>query len=223
MKKILMMRFIIGLVAITSSAANAESTGGLQVFQYNDEVIAVASGSVQVTEELNFSAEVDSTGYLEVGAGYGMMFGQFYTEIGGRYGRADTVDIYDVSLMSGVMLGQKWMLFANTAHEWRESNRIIGSSMGLFDQREWRNSIGLNYSPATWIDLGYTLNHDRLLSGNRFLEVENDNITSHDFMLTFKPKYVSPYVKYTYGEYRVRPGEPVTSESQVEFGLNFRF
>jgi len=216
---------VLAVAAILASSfqpAAAEPQIGFQVSKTGDDWIGTVTGSIQATEEVNVSAEIDSTGYLEIGTGYGLMFGQLYTEAFASYGRADSIDIYDLGIFTGTALTENLMAFASTSHEWRDTKALI--DIDWLDQREWKSSIGLSYSPLEWLNTSYNFNHDRLLSGNRWSQdVVNDNINSHDITITFKPKWVEPYLKYTYGEYRVRPGERVTSESSYEMGVNFKF
>lgn len=114
---------------------------GLDVSNTDDEWIVTASGYLQATEEWNISAEVDSTGYLELGTGYGVMLGQFYTEAFVSYGRADLFDVYDAGVFTGTALGDDWMVFANSSHEWRTSS--IGKSFPLLEktEREWKTPL----------------------------------------------------------------------------------
>ncbi|WP_253805360.1 hypothetical protein [Vibrio mediterranei] len=70
-----------------------EPTMSFQTSKVGDTWVGTLSGTVQATEEINLGFEVDSTGYLELGAGYGMLLGETYTEAFATYGRADLVDI----------------------------------------------------------------------------------------------------------------------------------
>ena len=212
------------LLSISASymAKASEPQLGFQISKTGEDWIGTATGNLQATEEVNINAELDSTGYLEIGTGYGVMLGQFYTEAYASYGRADSIDIYDVGIFSGTALTEAVMIYASTSHEWRKTKTLL--DVDWFDQREWKSTIGVSYSPKTWLSASYSFNHDRLLSGDRFSQdIINDNINSHDITLTFKPKWIEPYIKYTYGEHRARPGEPVTSDSTIEAGFNFRF
>lgn len=217
--------YILGIwLSISASymAIANEPQLGFQVSKTGDDWIGTVTGSLQATEEINVSAEIDSTGYLEIGTGYGVMLGQFYTEAYASYGRADSIDIYDIGIFTGTALSETVMIYASTSHEWRQTKALL--DIDWFDQREWKNTVGISYSPKPWLNTSYSFNHDRLLSGDRFSQdIINDNINSHDITVTFKPKWVEPYVKYTYGEHRARPGERITSDSTIEAGINFRF
>ena len=223
----LMTRFFYALtvwisLAVSHLAIANEAQLGAQVSKTGDNWIGTVTGSLQATEQINVSAEIDSTGYLEIGTGYGLMLGQFYTEAFASYGRADSIDIYDAGVFSGTALTETVMLYASTSHEWRKTKTML--DLDWFDQREWKTTLGISYSPLPWLNTSYSFNHDRLLSGDRFSQdIINDNINSHDVTITFKPKWVEPYIKYTYGEYRARPGEQITSDSTIEAGINFRF
>jgi hypothetical protein len=185
--------------------------------------VGTLSGTVQATEEVNLGFEVDSTGYLEVGAGYGMLLGDVYTEAFTTYGRADLVDIYNVGVFGGTMLASDLLLFASTSYEWRksvfQSNDFPNINDNFNTHKEWKSSLGASYTPVTWLTYSYALNHDRIMSETHL----EPSIFHADFTLTFKPKYVEPYVKYRYGQHRVRPGEPRTTEGTFEFGFNLNF
>ncbi|WP_104026568.1 hypothetical protein [Vibrio jasicida] len=190
---------------------------GLDVSNTDDEWVVTASGYLQATEEWNISAEVDSTGYLELGTGYGVMLGQFYTEAFVSYGRADLFDVYDAGVFTGTALGDDWMVFANSSHEWRTSS--IGKSFPSLEktEREWKNTVGASYTPIDFIRLGYSYNYDKKLT-------EGGHRTNHEVRITLKPKWVEPYVKYTFGEHRVSPGSAkISEENSVELGINFNF
>ncbi|MDO6687548.1 MULTISPECIES: hypothetical protein [unclassified Agarivorans] len=202
---------------------SAEPLLGFKVSKTGEDWIGTANATFQVNDKVNVNAELDSTGYLELGAGYGQMLGRVYAEAFTSYGRAENVDIYDLGIFAGTALSAKVLVFASSSHQWRETKGFPVMELELFDQREWKNSIGASYDPIGWLKLSYTFKHDRLLEGGGWLLVENDNISSHEFMITAKPKWVEPYLKYVYGEHRVRPGEPVTNESTVELGVNFKF
>ena len=68
------------------------------------------------------------------------------------------------------------------------------------------------------------MNHYRLLTGNRGInEVANPNITSGTFSLNLDLKPLEPFVRYTVGKHRVRPGDPIITDSSFEFGIRFAF
>jgi hypothetical protein len=53
---------------------------------------------------------------------------------------------------------------------------------------------------------------------------EGGHRTNHEVRITLKPKWVEPYVKYTFGEHRVSPGSTkISEENSVELGINFNF
>ncbi|MEZ9417159.1 hypothetical protein AB4189_23845, partial [Vibrio sp. 10N.286.49.E1] len=91
-----------------------EPSLSFQTAKAGDSWIGTVSGVIQATEEINVSAEIDSEGYLEIGTGYGLMLGNFYTEAFVSYGRADLIDIYDVGLFGGTAITNNIMVFANT-------------------------------------------------------------------------------------------------------------
>ncbi|MGV2986163.1 hypothetical protein ACE1OE_00865 [Vibrio sp. E150_011] len=196
-----------------------EPTMSVQTSKVGDSWVGTVSGTVQATEEINLGFEVDSTGYLELGAGYGMLLGETYTEAFATYGRADIVDIYNVGLFAGNMLADDVLIFGSSAYEWRKN--VIGKILetGASADQEWKNSIGVSYTPINWLNFSYSLHHERIMSDTDL----EPNILHADFTLTFKPRYVEPYVKYRYGQHRVRPGEPRTTEGTYEFGFNLNF
>lgn len=57
-----------------------EPSLSFQTAKAGDSWIGTVSGVIQATEEINISAEIDSEGYLEIGTGYGLMLGNFYTK-----------------------------------------------------------------------------------------------------------------------------------------------
>lgn len=109
------------------------------------------------------------------------------------------------------------MVFANSSHEWRTSS--IGKSFPSLEktEREWKNTVGASYTPIDFIRLGYSYNYDKKLT-------EGGHRTNHEVRITLKPKWVEPYVKYTFGEHRVSPGSTkISEENSVELGINFNF
>ncbi|PTP00360.1 hypothetical protein CWN88_15310 [Vibrio splendidus] len=190
-----------------------EPSLSFQTAKAGDSWIGTVSGVIQATEEVNISAEIDSEGYLELGTGYGVMLGDYYTEAFISYGRADFFDIYDIGLFSGTALTNNIMVFGNTSHEWRK--------FPLFDlsdaSREWKSTIGTSYSPTQFMNFAYSFSHDRQLTGSK------GYYNSQDVTFTLKPKWVEPYVKYTFGQKRVSPSDRTRSDGIVELGFNLRF
>jgi hypothetical protein len=190
-----------------------EPSLSFQTAKTGDSWVGTVSGVIQATDAININAEIDSEGYLELGTGYGLVLGQFYTEAFVSYGRADLIDIYDVGIFSGTALSENIMLFANTSHEWRKF-----SLADLHDaNREWKSTIGTSYSPSEHMSFSYSFSHDRQLTG------EKGYYNSQDVTFTLKPKWVEPYVKYTFGQKRVSPGDVFRSDGSVELGFNLRF
>lgn len=200
-----------------------EPTMSFQTSKVGDTWVGTLSGTVQATEEINLGFEVDSTGYLELGAGYGMLLGETYTEAFATYGRANLVDIYNLGVFAGKMLTNEVLFFGSTSYEWRksvfQSDDFPILSPNFNTHREWKASIGTSYTPINWLNFSYSLNHERIMSETTL----EPSIYHADFTLTFKPKYIEPYVKYRYGQHRVRPGEPRTTEGTYEFGFNLNF
>nr|VVV04888.1 hypothetical protein AW0309160_02297 [Aliivibrio wodanis] len=201
------------MTSLSASAKYHEPDLSVQFSQNNDEWVGTVTANLQATEEISFTADIDSTGYLEIGSGYGVMLGQFYTEAFVSYGRSDFVDIYNVGLFTGTALTQDIMVFANTSHEWRESV----FSDWLDTDREWKNTLGASYTINQWSNFSYSFTHDRELTGSK------SYYNSQDVTLTLKPKWVEPYVKYTFGESRVSPSDRTRTENSYEVGFNLRF
>lgn len=211
------------LIATPTPLSYYEPTMSFQTSKVGDTWVGTLSGTVQATEEVNLGFEVDSTGYLEIGAGYGMLIGEVYAEAFTTYGRADLVDIYNMGMFGGTMLASDLLLFGSTSYEWRknvfQSSDFPNLSPNFSTHKEWKASLGVSYTPVDWLNYSYSLNHDRIMSDTHL----EPSIFHADFTLTFKPKYVEPYVKYRYGQHRVRPGEPRTTEGTFEFGFNLNF
>lgn len=216
--------FIVFILNVYSQAsAKADMSG--QLIQLDDEWIGTFYASTEVYERTSASIDLDSTGYLNVGLSFGDMVGSYYLESFTNYGRADNVDINDVGFFAATSYFHPALTFYfSTLHEWRRTKGFPVLELDVFDQREWRSTIGTSYQVFDWMQLGYSYNHDRLLSGSRGItEVENKNIHHHDISLTFSYKKVEPYIRYYRGQYRVRPGEPITSEDTLEIGIGFTF
>ncbi|CAH0991345.1 hypothetical protein SIN8267_01448 [Sinobacterium norvegicum] len=187
----------------------------------SDDYIATFSVNIQATEEMRFSFDIDNTGYLEVGAGYGFVVSQFYIEPYVSYGKADNIDIKTLGSFAGIALTPKIILFADISHEWRDDTFLL--DLPIFDlySREWKNAIGASYSLTPSIETNYTLRHDRLLAGAT--NYKNDNVTSHELVASYQTKWLQPYVSYTYGPHRVTPGQPISAESSFEIGASVSF
>ena len=99
-----------------------EPSLSFQTAKAGDSWIGTVSGVIQATEEINISAEIDSEGYLEIGTGYGLMLGNFYTEAFVSYGRADLIDIYDIGLFGGTAITNNIMVFAHKFIIFKSSN-----------------------------------------------------------------------------------------------------
>jgi hypothetical protein len=195
-----------------------------QVSHYDDEYIATVFGSTDITEEFSMNAEVDTTGYLELGGGYGVVLGQWYIEGFASYGRADNIDVYDLGGLVATSITKKFTVYFISYYQWRETKGFPILELDVFDQQEWKNSLGLAYTPIHWFEVSISGNYDLLTSrSERLGEVENKGINSQDLTLTFKPKWVEPFIRYTTGTHRVRPGEPITRDDSVEIGISAKF
>jgi len=192
--------------------------------RWDDTWIATLFGSVEVTERVTMTVELDSEGYLAVGAGYGFDLPRAFVEPFFTYGRSDLLDIYDLGIFGAYMVTPRVTAYAVMAHEWRETSSFPVLAPKLFDQTEWRTTIGFNYKLVEWMDVDLSGNHYRLLTGNRGVnEVENDNISSGSLAFNLTTKPVEPFLRFTVGRHRVRPGDPVLTDSSFELGLRFAF
>lgn len=212
-------------LAKTNQAEEYRNTDlSMSTYKINDNYYASLTGSVDMDEHISIDATIDSTGYLELGAGYGDVFFQsIYAEAYASYGRTDTTDIYTVGVFAGQPLGESLMLFANMSYDWRRTqDNIVGvENWGLFDEEEWRNTVGFNYELHRWTSLSSTYNLDYL---SQTPNAVDDNIaTSWDVTLTANVPWFSPYVKYSKGNYRVAPNQERKSQDNIEIGLNFNF
>ena len=194
------------------------------VSRWDDQWLVTINGLVEITERANMTVELDTDGYLGVGAGYSFQISRAYVEPFVRYGRSDLVDLYDIGVFGAYAIGPRATGYASVAHQWRYANVFPLLDLTLFDQTELQSTIGINYKLSEQFDVDLSLNHLRLLSGNRGInEVENPNITSAGIALSYRIKAVEPYVRFTVGQHRVRPGDPIITDNSVEFGLRFSF
>lgn len=208
--------------------AEASSHFTTSISQYGDDWLATLYGSVELTDiskNASISFELDTSGYISLGGSYGWLFTKSYIDTTLSYGRGDFFDLIDLSVFGARMLSQKFTLYGNLGHQWRESNSfpIIGGQ-GVFDQTELMTTIGLSYAPVKWLDLNLSINNNLLLSGNSGITaVENPYINFQSLTITYKPKYVHPFVRYTHGKHRVSPGDPIPTNNSFEFGIKASF
>jgi len=218
-----MKTFLFLLTSLYSSLLIGNNLS-LQMSRYNDKIISTLYASTHINDTLSVNAELDSTGYLAIGAGYGMMLGQFYVEGYGSYGRADNLDIYDLGVFTTTQITPALAVYFDSSHQWRETKGFPILDLAIFDQKEWKNTLGASYQFTPWMRASYALSYDKLLSGNEdWKAVENDHITYQDISLTFITPWVEPFITYTAGTHRVRPGEPVTKSDSIELGIHLSF
>ncbi len=80
------------------------------------------------------------------------------------------------------------------------------------------NTIGTSYSPTEFMNFSYSFSHDRQLTGSKgYCCVQPRR---HVYP---EAQWVEPYVKYTFGQQRVSPGDVFRSDGSVELGFNLRF
>jgi len=196
----------------------------LSTYKIDDNYYGSLSGSINVDENISIDATIETNGYLEIGTAYGdVIFDVAYAEAYVSYGRTDTTDIYTVGAFAGLPIGERLMVFANSAYDWRrtQDNLAGAGNLGLFDEEEWKNTVGFNYSLHKWVSLSSSYNIDYLTDSPNLVD---DNIaTSWDITLTANVPWFSPYVKYSQGNYRVTPDQERRSQDNVELGINFNF
>ncbi|MEZ9835293.1 hypothetical protein BCU83_15860 [Vibrio breoganii] len=184
----------------------------MSVSKTNDEYIGTLTGHLQATEHISVSAELDTTGYLELGTGYGFSLGKSYNEVYVSYGRGDLIDVYTLGVFSGFAVTENVLLFGNTSHEWREL--VFDAIDGT---REWKNTVGASYAMHELVKLSYSFSYDKSLS-------QSGHRTYQEVRVTFTPKWVEPYVQYTFGDHRVTPADiKISQDATLELGLQFRF
>ncbi len=194
-----------------------------QVTKYDDEFIGVFGVDIAATSNLVISAEIDTDKYLELGVSYDWLYEKSYFNVYGQYGFDDTIDIYDLGFLYGYSLTPKMFLYWNTYYQWRNSSKTIElpEQIDYVNYRqEWKNTIGVSYTVHRYLQVGVNYNLDILTSDHGY---ESSTRSSYDLSLTAKLPYVQPYVKYTKGQYRVRPGRPIEDSSNVELGFYLDF
>ena len=218
------MKLIFLILFLVLPAKIWADTISFQVSHYDDEYIATVLGSTDITEEFSMDAEVDTTGYLELGGGYGVIIGRWYIEGFASYGRADNIDVYDLGGLIATSITKAFTVYFISYYQWRETKGFPILELEWFDQQEWKNTLGLAYSPVPWFEVSISGNYDILTSSHeRVGEVENKSINSQDVTLTFKHKMIEPFIRYTTGVHRVRPGELITRDDSVEIGVSANF
>jgi hypothetical protein len=195
----------------------------IQATKYQDEVIGVFGIDVAATDSVTLSAEVDTDRYLQFGASYDWLKGNHYFNVYGQYGFDDTIDIYDVGFMYGYSTAPSLFVYWDTYYQWRDTSKAVELPEPIDyanHRREWKNTLGASYSVHPLLDIGVSYNVDVLTSQHGF---ENSTRSSYDISATVNTPYVQPYVKYTKGQYRVRPGRPIEDSSNVELGFYLDF
>lgn len=196
----------------------------LSAYKIDEDYYGSLSGTVNVNENISIDATIETSGYLEIGTAYGdVFFERVYAEIYVNYGRSDTTDIYTFGAFSGLPITENILVFYNTAYDWRRSqdNFSIIDKLDIFDAEEWKNTVGLSYTVHEWVTLSSTYSVDYL--NDTVIAVDDNIATSWDATLTFNVLWVSPYVKYIQGDYRVSPDQVRKSQDNVEIGINFNF
>ena len=212
------------LTASQTGQKKIETSFNGQIYKQDnvDDYVGQFTGNFQVTDEIRFSAQLDTTGYLEMSTGYGFNLGSVYVEPYVSYGKSDYRDIYSGGAFAGMMINDDLMLFTDISHQWRNTN-TLGGELFAGDQRELLSAVGVSYDALPWLNTSYTFRHDRILDDGGWTNA-NDNRNSHEVTATFTQyNDIEPYVQYTRGEHRVSPGAEVLNENSFEVGLNFRF
>ncbi|MCP5078158.1 MAG: hypothetical protein GY951_08910 [Psychromonas sp.] len=196
----------------------------LSTYKIDDNYYGSLSGTINVNENISIDATIETNGYLEIGSAYGeVLFDAIYVEGYANYGRTDTTDIYTLGIFAGLPVTDSFMLFANTSYDWRRTQDNLAGvgNLGLFDEDEWKNTVGFNYSLHKWLSFSSSYNIDYLTDAPN--PVDNKVATSWDVMLTANSPWFSPYVKYSQGDYRVTPDQDRKSQNNVELGIKFNF
>ncbi|WP_234496287.1 hypothetical protein [Vibrio maritimus] len=195
----------------------------VQATQYQDETIGVFGVDIAATDSLTVSAEVDTDRYLQFGLSYDWLIERNYFSVYGQYGFDESIDIYDIGFMYGYSVSPSLFVYWDTYYQWRDTTKAyeLPDPIDYANHRqEWKNTVGVSYSIHPMVDLGANYNVDVLTSQHGF---ENGTRNSFDLSATLNTPYVQPYVKYTKGQYRVRPGRPIEDSSNVEFGFYLDF
>ncbi|MDN3716852.1 hypothetical protein [Vibrio breoganii] len=231
------------LFSSNALAALEDVSVNLQASQYDGEYLGVAGIGYDFTEHFSASVDIDTDRYLEVGASYSTIIDTWYLETYVRYGFGDELTaqasdgseleyqthIYDVGFLAGKALSNSVFAYLDTSLQYRNPSHNIDlpafvddSSLAyeLSQQTEWNNTLAVDYTPVEWLSFGASYNFDLLLGDHPYDESLRDSM---DVSVTLNLPYVTPYVRYTKGEYRVRPGRPVQDSSYTEVGFYFNF
>lgn len=193
-------------------------------YKIDDTYYGSFSGTINVDENIFIDATIDTSGYLEIGTGYGeVIFDRIYSEAYINYGRSDTTDIYTLGVFAGMPVSEEVMLFFNSSYDWRKTQNNIGGTdnLGLFDEEEWKNTIGFSYQVHKWVSFSATYNIDYLVDTP--IVLDDKTATSWDSTFTINSPLLKPYIKYSKGNYRVSPEQQRKSQDSIEFGVNFNF
>lgn len=195
----------------------------VQATKYQDEVIGIFGVDMAFSDNVTLNVEVDTDRYIQLGASYDWMLGRHYFDVYGQYGFDDTIDIYDAGFMYGYAASSSLFLYLDTYYQWRDSSKAI--ELPEFadhanHRQEWKNTLGVSYAVHPLLDVAASYHVDVLTSEHGF---ESSTRNSYDISATANLPYVQPYVKYTKGQYRVRPGRPVEDSSNVEVGIYLDF
>ncbi|GEM79103.1 hypothetical protein [Vibrio superstes] len=214
----------------------------LQASQYDGDYLGVLRVGYDFTDQFSASIDIDTEKYLEVGASYSVIKGNWYLETYARYGFGDELSmtleneqnlkyqthIYDVGFLAGKAINNQVFTYLDTSIQYRNPSHNIdlpsmvdGSvAYELNQQTEWNNTLAVDYSPIDWLSLGLSYNFDFLLGDHPY---ENNLRDSVDVSVSLNLPYITPYARYTKGEYRVRPNQPVEDSSYTEIGFYFSF
>ncbi|GEA60043.1 hypothetical protein [Vibrio comitans] len=224
-------------------AAIEDVSFNLQASQYDGEYLGVVGIGYDFTDQFSATVDIDTDKYLEFGASYSTIIDTWYLETYVRYGFGDELTtetsngseleyqthIYDLGFLAGKALSNSVFAYLDTSIQYRDPRHNIDlpaftgdSSLAyeLSQQTEWNNTLAIDYTPVDWLSLGASYNFDLLLGDHPYEDSLRDSM---DVSVTLNLPYVTPYVRHTKGEYRVRPGQPVQDSNYTEVGFYFNF
>ena len=184
-----------------------------------DQIYSVIMNN-QINTRWSINGEIDTTGYVSLGGGYGRNIKRWYGEVFFNYGRADIFDTLDSGIFLVRPIGEKNSLYFSTSYNWRE-NALLKE---LYYQEEWQNSVGVSHAFTKRFTVTISAHYSRLLKDIRLGDVgEKEAVTAQDIRLSYDIAMLEVYVQYFTGEYRVSAGAEVTRDDSIAFGIGSSF
>ncbi|GEA52141.1 hypothetical protein VIN01S_29450 [Vibrio inusitatus NBRC 102082] len=235
--------FICTVFSSNALAALEDISVNLQASQYDGEYLGVVGIGYDFTEQFSTSVDIDTDKYIEIGASYSTIIDTWYLETYVRYGFGDELTteasdgnelvyqmhIYDLGFLAGKVLTNNVFAYLDTSLQYRAPHHnialpaLVGDNTLAYElsqQTEWNNTLAVDYTPLDWLSLGVSYNFDLLLGDHPYEDSLRDSV---DVSVSLNLPYVTPYARYTKGEYRVRPGRPIQDSSYTEVGFYFNF